>query len=82
MYEVCFLDTPSVLIGLRGVQGAQLQPLKFFQSMTECQALIYWSTSEVPVEHEVGTGRDVTGRDDGRRTTDAGRTDVKVEIFM
>ena len=39
-------------------------------------------TSEVPVEHEVGTGRDGTRRDDGRRDDDAGRTDVKVEIFM
>ena len=39
-------------------------------------------TSEVPVEHEVGTGRDGTRRDDGRRDDDAGRTDVKVEIFI
>ena len=30
----------------------------------------YSLTSEVPVEHEtLKSGRDVTGRDDGRRTT-------------
>ena len=53
--------------------------------------VIYIITSEVPVEHEtLKSGRDVTGRDGtwrdatGRRTDDddAGRTDVKVEIFM
>ena len=43
--------------------------------------MIYIITSEVPVEHEtLKSGRDTTGRDG--TTTDAGRTDVKVEIFM
>ena len=48
--------------------------------------LKYQYTSEVPVEHEsLKSGWDVTGRDRTRRRTtddDAGRTDVKVEIFM
>ena len=42
-------------------------------------------TSAVPVEREtLKSGRDATGRDatGRRRTDDAGRTDVKVEIFM
>ena len=50
-----------------------------------------YCTSAVPVEHEtLKSGRDATGRDGTRRdttggdgtTNDAGKIDVKVEIFM
>ena len=44
---------------------------------------IYMLTSAVPVEHEtLKSGWDGTTDDDRQTTEDAGRTDVKVEIFM
>ena len=43
----------------------------------------YQITSAVPVEHEtLKSGRDRTGQDGTTTDDDAGRTDVKVEIFM